>query len=282
MREAIILAAGFGMRLRPITDLIPKAVFPVLEKPLIVWQIERLKERGFKRFYINTHYLAEKVVEAVKDYGEGDNVIFQQENPILLTGGGLRGLLEKVENEHVLVHNVDIIEDFNLEELYRVHELKDNDITWELGEGKGTVKVNKNRVVDIGDSGIVFTGVGVYKKEIVSLMPSCRFHLIPWIKEHIGKGSLKVGYVLTDKFWVDMGTPSGVFLAYKHLLRNESLILGNVAGKVRFKGFVYIGKNVKIRGTGVIEDTIVLGKSVINGTFNIKRSIIYEDRKVTF
>lgn len=280
MREAIILAAGFGMRLRPITDVIPKAVFPVLERPLVVWQIERLKERGFKRFYINTHYLAEKVVKAVKDYGEEDNVIFQQENPILLTGGGLKGLLEKVKNGHVLVHNVDIIEDFNLEELFRVHELEDNDITWELAEDKGTVKVNKNRVVDIGDDGVAFTGVGVYKKEIISLMPARRFHLIPWIKEHIGR--LKVGYVLTDKFWVDMGTPSGVFLAYKHLLKNKSLILGNVTGKVRFRGFVYIGKNVKIYGTGVIEDTIVLGRAVINGTFNIRRSIIYEDRRVAF
>ncbi len=282
MREAIILAAGFGTRLRPITEIIPKAIFPILEKPLIVWQIEKMKEKGFERFYVNLHYLSDKVVKVIEDYGLSKEVVFQFENPILLTGGGLRGLLNTVKGEDILVHNVDILEEFNIENLFRVHEEMQNDVTWGLVKEKGNVRVDGERIVNIGEDGFAFTGVAVYKKRIISLMPSGRFNLIPWIVERLKKERLKIGYVFLNGFWVDMGTPHGVFMAYRHLLRNNVMVMGQIEGNWKFRGIVYVGKDVKVKGEGTIEDSVLLGNTTVNGGFNIKRSIIYDNRQITF
>ncbi len=282
MREAIILAAGFGTRLRPITYIIPKAIFPVLQKPLLVWQIERLKKMGYRRFYVNLHYLSDKVVKTVKRHGLMDYVVFQYEDPILLTGGGLKGLLYKAEEEDILVHNVDILEEFEFGELFRVHREMNNDITWGLIKKKGNVRVDNGKIVDISENGFMFTGIGVYKKSIVSLMPDGRFSLVPWMLGCIKSGRLKVGYVFFNGFWVDMGTPYGIFSAYKYLLKNKSVIMGHISDSVQLSGFVYIGEGVRVVGTGIVEDAIILGNTYVEGRIEIRRSVIYDNKVATF
>ncbi len=283
MTEAIILAAGFGTRLRPITELIPKATFPLVEKPMIIRLMENLEKKGFKRFYVNLHYLSEKVERAIKDYGFWDKVYFQHEDPLLLTGGGLKGLLRNVNGERALVHNVDILDEFDYSHALKTHKFLNNDITWILSPERGNVIIDdkEGKIVKIGEGGLSFTGIGIYEKHIVNLMPEGKFHLVPWLMQTIKSRSLKVGYVINKDFWVDMGTPRGIFNAYRHLAGGKSLIFGRVDGQVELKGYVYIGKDVEIHGKGLIEDSILIRGSIKQDGFKIERSILYGDRKAT-
>ena len=61
----MLLAAGFGTRLKPYTDIRPKPLFPVLNRPLLLWHLERLRQAGFARVLVNAHHLAEQIEQAV-------------------------------------------------------------------------------------------------------------------------------------------------------------------------------------------------------------------------
>ena len=113
LRTAMILAAGLGTRLKPLTDTMPKALVPYEGVPMIQRLMLQLKKAGFTRAVINVHHFADMIEEFVRSHdGFGIDVAFSDERDLLRdTGGGIRhavmsGLLGE---EPVLVHNVDII-----------------------------------------------------------------------------------------------------------------------------------------------------------------------------
>ena len=123
--KAMILAAGLGTRLRPLTDDKPKALVEVAGRPLVEWQIIRLYSYGFPDIVINVHHFGDKVEEAVKEFMEREeltslNVSFSEEFDLLRdTGGGIRHASSLLEDgEPFLVHNVDILSDMDIEEFY--------------------------------------------------------------------------------------------------------------------------------------------------------------------
>jgi len=96
--RAMILAAGFGTRLSPITDTIPKALVPVAGKPLLAWTLEKLINSGFTDIAINTHYLSEQVEKFLAATDFAANIEVFHEPQILNTGGGIKnaaGFLQK-------------------------------------------------------------------------------------------------------------------------------------------------------------------------------------------
>lgn len=286
MHEAVILSAGFGKRLLPITQRIPKAIFPILEKPLIVHVMDRLGHIGITRFFINVHYLKEKIINLIESTSYKNSVQFQIENELLLTGGGLKGLLERVTSENVLVHNVDIVEEFNYRKLLAEHVEKGNDITWILSPTSGNVLTEKDMIIGFGDGGITFTGVGIYRKDINRLMPEGKFLLVPWIEEMLKIKKIKLGFVIDSNYWVDVGTPLGIFRAYirelKKMGKNILIESHKIDFSGTFSGLVYIGKKVKISGNGHIKDAVILGNSFFAGRVIVRRNIIYDNLKATF
>ncbi|HIZ84918.1 MAG TPA: NTP transferase domain-containing protein [Candidatus Coprenecus stercoravium] len=119
---AMILAAGLGTRLRPITDSMPKALVPYRGVPMIESLILRLKAEGFSRIVINVHHFADMIEDYIRSRDcFGADISFSDERNLLLdTGGGIRhaamnGLLD---DGPVLVHNVDIISDISLSGFY--------------------------------------------------------------------------------------------------------------------------------------------------------------------
>lgn len=89
--QAVILCAGFGTRLRPITDNIPKVMVPIGGRPLLWHQIEHFKEHGVKEFFINLHHLPDVIKNYFGDGSEfGVKIIYSHEPKILGTGGGLK------------------------------------------------------------------------------------------------------------------------------------------------------------------------------------------------
>lgn len=112
MKQAMILAAGLGTRLKPLTDTMPKALVPVNGTPLLDLNIRRLMEQGYDRFVVNIHHFAQQIVDYVRQQDYAPLVHFSDETEQLLeTGGGLKkaqGLFR--DEEPILIHNVDILD----------------------------------------------------------------------------------------------------------------------------------------------------------------------------
>ncbi|MEO7309235.1 MAG: sugar phosphate nucleotidyltransferase [Chitinophagaceae bacterium] len=122
--NALILAAGLGTRLKPFTDLHPKALAPINGKPVLQRNVEYLQRFGITDVIVNVHHFAEQVIAAIEtNNGWGSNITISDErNAILETGGGIKKatwFLEKTE--HCVVMNADILTDMPLNEMIDSH-----------------------------------------------------------------------------------------------------------------------------------------------------------------
>lgn len=122
LTKAMILAAGFGTRLKPLTDKIPKPLIKVNGTPMIEIVIKKLIGKGISDIVINTHYFSEKIKEYFQEnkFNAGIHLVYEKE--ILGTGGGIKNAAEYLRCEdNFLVYNVDILSDINIDELYNFH-----------------------------------------------------------------------------------------------------------------------------------------------------------------
>lgn len=121
----MILAAGFGTRLKPLTDTIPKALVPFGNEPMINYQINKLKEFGFEEIVVNAHHFANQITDYFKKNSFGIKINVIEEEKILGTGGGVLNAKEYFEKEEFfLVINVDVFTDFDFAKLIIFHKSK--------------------------------------------------------------------------------------------------------------------------------------------------------------
>ncbi|MCQ2330697.1 MAG: NTP transferase domain-containing protein [Paludibacteraceae bacterium] len=138
--KAMIFAAGLGTRLKPLTDTMPKALVPMLGKPLLQWQVEKLLSAGITDIVVNVHHFADMIIDAVRNNnGWGANITISDERDNLLdTGGGVRkvvnaqctmhhGASEHSGNEPLLLCNVDILSNLNLQDVVNAAQNDTND-----------------------------------------------------------------------------------------------------------------------------------------------------------
>ena len=122
--KAMIFAAGMGTRLKPLTDTMPKALVPVGGKPLLQHVIEKLSKNGFDEIIINIHHFAEQIIDFIASENHFNiRIEFSDEREKLLdTGGGIRKASRFFDDgKPFLVHNVDILSNIDLTELYSTH-----------------------------------------------------------------------------------------------------------------------------------------------------------------
>lgn len=120
----MILAAGLGTRLHPLTDTKPKALVEIGGKPMLQILIEKMKSQGFREIVINVHHFAEQIIDFLKQNGNFDCriSISDERSKLLDTGGGLKKAREFLDgDEAFILHNVDIFSDINLAELVYRH-----------------------------------------------------------------------------------------------------------------------------------------------------------------
>ncbi len=119
--KGMILAAGFGTRLRPLTDTQPKALVSYRGKPLVVHQIERLIHAGITEIVINAHHFSEQVVAFFECNRFDADISVIVENEILGTGGGILNASDHLRGSDFAVVNVDVETDMNLSEMVLQH-----------------------------------------------------------------------------------------------------------------------------------------------------------------
>jgi len=121
--KAMLLAAGLGTRLRPITDTIPKALVDINGRTLLQINLEKLKSYGFNNVIINLHHFPEKIKAYLFEHQNfGSDIEFSFEEQILNTGGGIKKASWFLKDDQpVLVHNIDILSDINFTDLLNFH-----------------------------------------------------------------------------------------------------------------------------------------------------------------
>ncbi len=120
--QAMILAAGLGTRLKPLTDDTPKALINVYGRTLLEIAIRNLIEYGFNKIIINVHHHADKIKQFIEANTFAADIFISDETELLLdTGGGIKNALHFFDNLPVLIHNVDIISNLDLNEFYNYH-----------------------------------------------------------------------------------------------------------------------------------------------------------------
>lgn len=116
--KAMIFCAGLGTRLKPLTDTMPKALVPLAGKPLLQWQVEKLRDAGITDIIVNVHHFPDQIIEAIRaNDGWGCNITVSDERDQLLdTGGGLKKALTPYTLHHtpILACNVDILSNIDL------------------------------------------------------------------------------------------------------------------------------------------------------------------------
>ncbi len=120
----MILAAGLGTRLKPLTDHVPKALVEVGGEPLLKQVIFKLKDAGFSRIIVNVHHFSEQIIQYLETnhYFGLDIRISDETNQLLDTGGGIKAAKSLFGDARILIHNVDILSNINLQRFYFAHK----------------------------------------------------------------------------------------------------------------------------------------------------------------
>ena len=119
----MIFAAGLGTRLKPLTDTMPKALVPLAGKPLLQWQVEKLRDAGISDIIVNVHHFPDQIIDTIQAHnGWGCHITISDERDMLLdTGGGLKKAVTdyglRVTGEPILACNVDILSNIDLRAL---------------------------------------------------------------------------------------------------------------------------------------------------------------------
>ncbi len=212
---AMILSAGLGTRMRPLTDHTPKPLLEVGGKPLIVWHIERLSSAGFKIIVINVAYLGGKIIDYLGDGSRyGVEILYsdEQKEGGLETAGGIIKALPLLSDTFLVV-NGDIWTDFNFNINFKLQNktlahiiLIDNP----PHNQKGDFYLDKT------DKKYTFSGIGYYSKEIFKDLEYGKRKLAPLLFKAIEDKRLTTEYYGGE--WYDIGTPKRLEELDKKLL----------------------------------------------------------------
>ncbi|MEP5568798.1 MAG: N-acetylmuramate alpha-1-phosphate uridylyltransferase MurU [Halioglobus sp.] len=212
--KAMILAAGFGERMRPLTDHTPKPLLRVADVPLIEYHIRALADAGFRELVVNVSHLASQITDYCGDGSKwGVSIVYSPENEPLETAGGIHRALPLLGEGDFLVVNGDVWIDYAFDQL--------SDYRFKSWESAHLVMVDNPPQHPLGDfclgdqnavhyrpsdaTGYTYAGVGVFSAAFFATMSPGKLPLRPLLDNAIGAGSLGAEY--HDGEWEDVGTP---------------------------------------------------------------------------
>lgn len=214
--RAMILAAGRGERMRPLTDSLPKPLLPVAGKPLIQWHLEKLAAAGIREIVINHAWLGALLEQTLGDGHQwGVHIQYSPENVALETAGGIATALPFLGNDPFLVMNGDIWCDWEPAQAFEIASaLQTQDqLAWlllvpnpEHHPGGDFGLSLSGLVTEETLQKFTFSGIGVYQPALFAKTPARQpAKLAPLLREAIARGA--VSGKLYEGAWIDVGTP---------------------------------------------------------------------------
>lgn len=214
----MILAAGRGERLRPITDHTPKPLVEVRGRPLLFHHLDGLARAGFREIVINTAHLGEQIESAVGDGQDwGLNVRYSHEpEGALETGGGIARALPLLGESPFAVVNGDILTDYPLRRLRHVkcdhaHLVL---VPVPAHRPEGDFRLAGGRVFNDGNRNRTFAGIAVYHPRLFDGAPDGRWSIVPLLRQTVDQQFVSGEY--HPGRWSDVGTPEALKQANEH------------------------------------------------------------------
>jgi NDP-sugar pyrophosphorylase family protein len=276
--KAMVLAAGKGTRLFPLTGEVPKPLAPVVDTPIIGHIFDLLSRHGVTEAHVNVYYLADAMLAA---YGErtdvdGMTVCMSREEDLLGTAGGVKRLADRFDDTFVVVSG-DALTDVNLGEMVRFHKEKGALATIALRRVSDTSEFGVVEVDEDGNirgfqekpdpqdaiSTLANTGIYVLEPRALEYIPENTFYdfakdVFPRFLE---EGERFVGYQ-GSFYWSDIGT----LQAYRQA--QYDVLSGKVAVKVpgeKRNGTIWVGENAQIHPSAALEGYVVVGRDAVIG-----------------
>jgi NDP-sugar pyrophosphorylase family protein len=227
--KAMILAAGLGTRLRPLTETVPKALVPINGKPILEIIILQLKSYGFNDIIVNLHHHYDLMIDFLRANNNfGINIqVSDEKDEVLDTGGGIKKAAWFLDDDKpFLIHNVDVLSDINLKAMYDFHcdrhplatlAVKDKDSSrslvfdhtyrlygWEnssTGESRIVSALEKSDRTNIG-----FCGIHVIDPDIFLHMDEKEKFSIITTYMNVSMDHPIIGYPVEQNLWIDIGS----------------------------------------------------------------------------
>jgi MurNAc alpha-1-phosphate uridylyltransferase len=205
---AMILAAGRGERLKPLTDTTPKALIEVRGQSLLEHHLEKLRVAGIKDVVINLGWLGEKIVDRVGSGSAfGLNIVFSPEGDnVLETGGGIHNALPLLGGDPFLVVNADIYTEMpipkrSLDDQAMAHLVL---VPTPAYRDHGDFDLDDGTVRNGATPTLTYSGVAQYRPEFFAACEAGRFSVVPMLRKAADVGQLEGS--LYEGFWADVGT----------------------------------------------------------------------------
>ncbi len=300
--KAMILAAGLGTRLRPLTLSRPKVLIPVQNRPLLRWLVEYLWSAGAEEVIVNGYHLSEKLTDYVEMGDFPIPVHVRVEEVLLGTGGGIFNVADFWDKRPFVVVNGDILSAVDLQEMLSTHHRSGATVTLGLKDEPRFNRVqvaNDDRILSFrGDSeqALAFTGIHVLDPQALAGIPSeTPISIIDCYLRLISNGAKVMGHVVKEQFWRELGSLDEYLQAHLELFRMKSAPMPGlqVSGEpvvhesarlgsgVRLNGMVCIGAGCDL-GNGVLVETSVIWDQVqVRAGCSIRDSIVGDGVAVT-
>lgn len=274
---AMVLAAGYGKRLQPLTSTLAKAVVPFLNRPLLDYTLDWLSRCGFTEAIVNLHHRPESVRAHYRKEQFGIDVHFSLEESILGTAGGPRKVLERL-GSRVLIVNGDVATTISPDALWKHHSSSGALATMALYAGPAWrefpgIKIDKDGGVThipgvgAGKSGAgdvasgCFTGIHIVEREVLKLTPENKFcGMVDSIYARLLEERLPLHGFVVSGSWYEIGTPGRYVSSQLEALRREEFPLA-------FEGYQRLGPGSYVRElvgplSASISPPFMLGKQV--------------------
>lgn len=273
--RAMILAAGVGSRLDPLTRNVPKPMVPIVNRPVMEYLIELLARHGFNEIMVNLHYLGDQIASYFGDGSSwGVRIHWAYEDQLWGDAGSLKRAEDFFRDETFLVIGGDDLTDMDLSRLIKTHRDKKALATIALSivddpSEYGIVLMNEEgritRFLEKPKGEVIFsntanTGVYVFEPEIFELIPHDVFYLFgkqvfPMLLEQ----RLPLYGHLTAAYWRDVGNLKVYQQTHRDML--EGRVKARIA-LTEVRKFVWMGKNVEIDPSAEIAYPVAIGNNV--------------------
>ena len=290
--HAMILAAGLGTRLRPITDNLPKPLVPVVGIPNIIRTVRHLQAAGFDRIVVNTHWRPEVLKQRLGDGAAFNVEIRYSDEPVLLgTGGGIKKALPLLGKDPFVVINGDALFAPHLKRLLHFHETRGAAATLVLRRSPdaktyGAIGIDSDarirRMVWVGEdtpnlTNLMFCGVHVITPEIARRLPDEGCIVRKTYAPFIAEGGV-LAAVEDNGYFCDLGTKERLLDANVQLVKGDARLSGFTP---RSDG-IYIGENVHLgRNCHLLPGTVLCDRASVADSVCIENAVVLEDTHVT-